>query len=113
MVTQGPEEPEYRLRRRQLRQSISYFIVLGLLSTFFIFNFVRSYRRNLTLQRTHDSLITTFAELQHTNSDLDSLLRALQNNDPEALEWVARYQWHLARPGEKVYQLVPEDAVRK
>jgi len=61
---------------------------------------------------THDSLLTAYADLHRTNSDLDSLLRALQYNDPEAIEWAARYQWNLARPGELVFQIIPEGAVK-
>jgi cell division protein FtsB len=113
MAKRIDEVPEYRQRRSELWQSIAYFSVLAVLSVFFLFNFVRSYRMNLSLRRTHDSLLTEFAELHHTNSDLDSLLRALQYDDPEAIEWVARYQWHLARPGEQVFQLIPEGVVNK
>ena len=94
--------------RKKLWKSLAFYSILSALAIWFAVNFTSSYIIHNSLKRTHDSLLTSYSDLHRANMDMDSLMQALQYNDPEAIEWVARYQWHLARPGEKVYQLIPD-----
>ncbi len=107
----GMEESERKAQRKRFWQTLIFYSVLTILFVVMSVNFQKSFSMNRTLKQSHDSLLNTYSDMQHTNAELDSLMRALQFNDAEAIEWVARYQWHLARPGEKVFQLVPDGSV--
>ena len=98
------------LRRLHLRRyavmAATLFIAVGI-----IIGLAKSAARNRALTDYRDSLRIALADVRRTNTEIDSLAVAIDRGEREAVEWVARYQWHLARQDEIVYQLVPDDAI--
>jgi cell division protein FtsB len=61
----------------------------------------------LAMRREHaqyDQLQQQIQKLQKENKDLDDRVKALQN-DPKAIERIAREQMRMTRPGERVYTI--------
>jgi cell division protein FtsB len=61
----------------------------------------------LAQRRHHDDLTTQVADLEGTNQELRD--RAAQLQTDEEIERLARLQYHLVRPGEEAYVILPDD----
>jgi cell division protein FtsB len=61
----------------------------------------------LAQRRHHDDLAAQAAELEATNQQLRDRAAQLQTDDE--IERLARLQYHLVRPGEEAYVILPDD----
>jgi cell division protein FtsB len=61
----------------------------------------------LAQRRHHDELTDQVADLGAKNQDLRN--RATQLQTDEEIERLARLQYHLVRPGEEAYVILPDD----
>ncbi|MDK9699513.1 MAG: septum formation initiator family protein [bacterium] len=109
-MTKPSDSPEYQVARKARIKRWLYAISLIALAMLMTSNFTKYYWQHTKHLKKLDSLNTTFKQIQRENTEIDSLTMAIDYGDPETIEWVARYQWHLAREGERVFQLVPENS---
>ena len=61
----------------------------------------------LAQRRHHDELTAQVADLEGSNQELRE--RAAQLQTDEEIERLARLQYHLVRPGEEAYVILPDD----